>query len=101
MSFNPRTHMECDKYIKQDAESCWLSIHALTWSATLKGFADPETGETFQSTHSHGVRQGKDGNEDIRACFQSTHSHGVRREHRKSCANIFLFQSTHSHGVRL
>ncbi len=57
--FNPRTHMECDRSITfLRLTSGLISIHALTWSATL-AFWLSRRGLLFQSTHSHGVRPRK------------------------------------------
>ena len=57
--FNPRTHMECDRSITfLRLTSGLISIHALTWSATLVLLLCLVVQDNrFQSTHSHGVRQ--------------------------------------------
>ena len=77
--FNPRTREECDNIIPM----CWTKE------------------ETFQSTHSRGVRH--------LTCqslcsslaeFQSTHSRGVRLQLYFLQHSPLSFQSTHSRGVR-
>ena len=78
ISFNPRTHTGCDLVILL---SC-------------------RRGESFQSTHPHGVRQQPKKTPCCLSVFQSTHPHGVRPATRKNSAALLLFQSTHPHGVR-
>ena len=120
--FNPRTHEECDTASAIVCFACWISIHALTRSATTQRKPkftpatnfNPRTHEecdrsplpfrahyiTFQSTHSRGVRRFSP-----HAClttvqFQSTHSRGVRPFAYFSASVVLEFQSTHSRGVR-
>src|SRR5579875_595573 len=77
--FNPRTHKECD-YIQLwvSFSNNLISIHALTRSATKKNLKR-RFHQTFQSTHSQGVRHHKFAQECLISVFQSTHSQGVRR----------------------
>ena len=98
-----------------------VSIHALTWSATVN-LNHSRRVERFQSTHSHGVRPLFNLHLTSFHVFQSTHSHGVRpniltiskrhasfnpRTHMECDKKVspyspeIKFQSTHSHGVRL
>mgnify|MGYP006994664952 CR=1 FL=1 len=56
-SFNPRTHEECDEYGPISISHCFVSIHALTRSATYWFINNKQPFKKFQSTHSRGVRQ--------------------------------------------
>ena len=57
-NFYPRTPVECDSYVPSFPRvSCWISIHALLWSATHTFPVFPEYPVGFLSTHSCGVRQ--------------------------------------------
>ena len=144
--FNPRTHMECDPRILSHCtkthefqsthshgvrpltltemeQKLGISIHALTWSATVCRSFPSGLRKIFQSTHSHGVRpwhglylrirkrhfnprthmecdRRMSNNSIAFETFQSTHSHGVRRVIGESKTVDLSFQSTHSHGVR-
>ena len=56
--FNPRTHKECDGgYADGRAEQAFISIHALTRSATFDFHELSAADDIFQSTHSQGVRR--------------------------------------------
>ena len=76
--FNPRTHEECD----------FLSLYGLV------------TSQSFQSTHSRGVRQHRLSFVGPLVRFQSTHSRGVRLRRDDRLVLAVVFQSTHSRGVR-
>ena len=76
--FNPRTHVGCD----------------LACEASLPG------GESFQSTHPRGVRQGRNRHPYQPRTFQSTHPRGVRLTSINRLITYILFQSTHPRGVR-
>ena len=78
LNFNPRTHGECDGTIVARTEKeARISIHALTGSATWRGYWTPRR-KAFQSTHSRGVRPATYDNLTKLVVFQSTHSRGVR-----------------------
>ena len=121
--FNSRTHVECDTWIWNRQKQQKISTHALTWSAT----AIMRTNslillDTFQLTHSRGVRPIDTENKKIELKFQLTHSRGVRQRiclgnyhafgistHALTWSattfsvtgtTIFIFQLTHSRGVR-
>ena len=97
--FNPRTHMGCDAACEKGVGEAGVSIHAPTWGATcLMLIAD--AGESFQSTHPHGVRPSSSIMATALFRFQSTHPHGVRLEFVHVKRLKWLFQSTHPHGVR-
>ena len=122
MSFNPRTHEECDDTLWIYRTFLQVSIHALTRSATSKGFCKGIIFDLFQSTHSRGVRPhfcdwfcrhiavsihaltrsatySLSLIETVKGCFNP-------RTHEECDDNILvesyfsLFQSTHSRGVR-
>ena len=121
--FNPRTHMECDKLFSVYCFRSFISIHALTWSAT-KFFMREDANGLFQSTHSHGVRRFRvpDAADIVVDFNPRTHMECDRngllitdrttdfnprthmecdREIRTVNSRYLTFQSTHSHGVRL
>ena len=77
-SFNPRTHMGCDRDCSCLTSMCSVSIHAPTWGATHYRFSNLLQTKKFQSTHPHGVRQVQRSSNSYRYEFQSTHPHGVR-----------------------
>ena len=78
-SFNPRTHIGCDKLLPLMQAKVFV----------------------FQSTHPHRVRLCGNNDRQNRERFQSTHPHRVRPTRRKRNAAHKRFQSTHPHRVRL
>ena len=122
--FNPRTHKECDMWLfLVNLLVFRISIHALTRSATAgasvevvdqndfnprthkecdgQGIDPANFKDSFQSTHSQGVRLHKIIYQLTLSKFQSTHSQGVRPDAGVPYPFAWLFQSTHSQGVRL
>ena len=55
LTFNPRTHKECDHDHSAVCKARLISIHALTRSAIIM-LEDAISLVEFQSTHSQGVR---------------------------------------------
>ena len=123
-SFNPRTHMGCDKedLFILETDKTFQSTHPHGVRPVRSPFDTSQ--RKFQSTHPHGVRQclpafvddvecvsihaptwGATGVEKLRGrfewLFQSTHPHGVRPSSCRASVAILRFQSTHPHGVRL
>ena len=98
--FNPRTHEECDadRYLKVRFNG--ISIHALTRSATNPNGSSTKSVQSFQSTHSRGVRHQGQAQGMAGRGFQSTHSRGVRLSSSRESLWMVIFQSTHSRGVR-
>ena len=76
--FNPRTHEECDTISQTIKFLDYVSIHALTRSATWILPLLPPKLIQFQSTHSRGVRRFDLSKKVAFTAFQSTHSRGVR-----------------------
>ncbi len=117
--------MECDSERWHRQRGCGISIHALTWSATLYCIIVLTGRNGFQSTHSHGVRQGGTAiwrfhnrisihaltwsatvyNKSFFSSFTSISIHALTWSATstlfRSHSNYARFQSTHSHGVRL
>ena len=121
--FNPRTHKECDMWLfLVNLLVFRISIHALTRSATAgasvevvdqndfnprthkecdgQGIDPANFKDSFQSTHSQGVRRHFGINRTLHTWFQSTHSQGVRLHKIIYQLTLSKFQSTHSQGVR-
>ena len=98
--FNPRTHEECDTASAIVCFACWISIHALTRSATTQRKPKFTPATNFNPrTHEECDRSPL----PFRAhyiTFQSTHSRGVRPFAYFSASVVLEFQSTHSRGVR-
>ena len=100
--FNPRTHKECDMWLfLVNLLVFRISIHALTRSATAGASVEVVDQNDFNPrTHKECDGQGIDP-ANFKDSFQSTHSQGVRRHFGINRTLHTWFQSTHSQGVRL
>ncbi len=120
--FNPRTHEECDIAPTDYNDVKWISIHALTRSATkscvpaltvvaisIHALTRSATwvGFIYQSLSNYfNPRTHEECDESFLReylyllLFQSTHSRGVRHQTLSDQMPMDKFQSTHSRGVR-
>ena len=78
--FNSRTHVECDFFPQFQKLLVRISTHALTWSATACSRCQLLSFDSFQLTHSRGVRRSMIAPWAASKIFQLTHSRGVRHD---------------------
>ena len=78
-SFNPRTRVGCDCFLRIQTTYMLVSIHAPAWGATVAKTSILVGEMAFQSTHPRGVRRSAGWSKYPTRQFQSTHPRGVRR----------------------
>ena len=123
-SFNPRTRVGCDCFLRIQTTYMLVSIHAPAWGATVAKTSILVGEMAFQSTHPRGVRppaktwrhphpasfnprtrvgcdKAIQTGLDVLREFQSTHPRGVRLPDAPASEPDEKFQSTHPRGVRL